>query len=106
MALPGAEPLCFNLGSPRWQLVYDGQVEVSIQCERQRTRDGSGAHHQYMGTFSLGAQLKALHNPETMLLISDAKTQLGELDALLDQGVSADGEVYSSRGDALQHLLP
>ena len=48
---------------------------------------------------ALGAQRRALHDAETVLLVDDRQAQLTELDRFLDQRVRADDEVQRTAGE-------
>ena len=48
---------------------------------------------------ALGAQGVALFDAEPVLLVDDDKAQVGEVDALLQQGVGADDDAGAALGD-------
>ena len=78
------------------QLVDDADVEIAVEGERQRARDGRCGHHQHVG-MRLAAlflhQLHALQHAEAVLLVDDDQAELVELHILFQQGVGADHQL-------------
>ena len=89
--------------SPRGQLVDDGDVQVSVQNQRQRPRDGSGGHDQHVGMAPLGGQGCPLGHAEAVLLVGDHQAQVGKFHAAGEQGMGANGKVDLSGGELFQN---
>jgi hypothetical protein len=54
----------------------------------------------------LGAQGIALLDAEAVLLVDDDETEVGEVDALVEQGVGADDDARGTAADVFQNLAP
>ena len=54
----------------------------------------------------LGAQRRALHDAEAVLLVDDREPELAERDRILDERMRADDEVERSAGELGLHLAP
>ena len=83
---------CHRLAAGR-QFVEHGHVEVTIQDERKRARDGCCRHDEHMRRFALGRQRGALRHAKAVLLIRHDRTQPSEGHALLDECVRADHDL-------------
>ncbi len=66
---------CNRLASGR-HLIHDAQVEIAIQRQRQRARDGRGGHHQQVRRAAFRAQQRALIYAETVLFIHHGQLQI------------------------------
>lgn len=89
------------------KLVDDADVEVAVEGHGQRSRNGCGGHHEYVrrgGTFL--PEFGALLDAETMLFVDDGQSETGELNAVFDQGVGADENVYLSGNEVGEQGLP
>ena len=86
---PGVDRL-----SARRFLGEPGNLHIPIGAEHQRARDRGCRHHQGIDAGAafrlLGGQTQPLMHAKTMLLIDHGERQIGELDVILDEGVSAD----------------
>ena len=58
-----------------------------------------------MGARALLAEGGALHDAEAVLLVDDGEGELGDIDALLDDGVRADDYVHLSGGQHEAHVV-
>src|SRR5262249_11500218 len=65
-----------------------------VDGHRETARNRGGRHYQHIRFISASDKLCALHNPESMLLVDDDEAEFGELHVLLNQRVSAYGEIY------------
>src|SRR5262249_41505089 len=88
------------------QLVNYRAVEVAVDGQGERPRDGRGGHHEQVRPVALRAEDGALLDTEAVLLVDDRQPEVGELDALLDQGVRADQEVDLAGRDRRRDLTP
>ena len=69
--------------------IDDTHIQVTVSRHRQGPRDGRSRHDQHMrGGIGLGPQFAPLGNSESVLLIDDRQTQILELHAGFNQGVS------------------
>ena len=60
------------------QLVDDGNVEIAVDDQSQRARDGRGGQQQQVRLRALGAQGGALGHAEAVLLICDDHAEAGK----------------------------
>ncbi len=72
--------------------IHDGEVEVAVDGQCQRARDGSGGHHQQVRMGAFAAQRGALFDAETMLFVNDGQLQVCKRDRVFDQRVGADDD--------------
>src|SRR5229473_3939045 len=81
-------------GASGRQLIENGNVEIAVESERERARDGRrGQHEDVRGVavrHGLIHQALALQDTETMLLVNGDKAETGELHVVFDQRVRAD----------------
>ncbi len=88
-----------NRLAPRRQLTQRGDLHVAEHGHRHRARDRGRRHHQDVRCRAgLGTKGVALLDAESMLLVNDYKTQLGELHMLLDEGMCADHDAGLTTG--------
>ena len=78
--------------APGWQLVNDRDVQLAIEGQAERARDGGGGHDQQMRVAALAHELLALRHAELVLLVNDHQAEVGQLEAGSEQGVGADEE--------------
>ena len=72
-------PARFNRRAAGRHLVDHGNVEIAVERERKRARNGRGGHHQHVGRMdALFDQPLALQHAEAMLLVHNHQAQLGE----------------------------
>jgi hypothetical protein len=92
------------------QLIDHGDVEVAVDGEGERARDGRGGHDEHVRRVgaegALLAQGGALHDAEAVLLIDDGEAEVVEADAALDQRVRAAGDVDLAALERLVDLAP
>jgi hypothetical protein len=85
--------LAARLGADRLaagrQLVEHADVEIAVEREGQRARDGRGRHHQHVGGLALGLEPRALRDAEAVLLVDHHQAELAELDGFLHERVRA-----------------
>ena len=71
----------------------DARVQVAVDRERQRTRDGRRRHDEQVRAGALRAQGVALAHAKAMLLIGDHKAKILVHHFFLDQGVSSNDHI-------------
>ena len=83
---------------PGGSLVERAGVEVAVEGECERARDGRGGHNQGV-RFGLVLlhQPEALHHAEAVLLVHDDEADFCELDFFFDERVRADHQVRVAR---------
>ena len=81
----------------RRQLVDDGHVQIAVEDQRERARDGRGGHDQHVGPLPLADQRRALPDAEAVLLVGDDEAEVPVFHILAEQGVRADDEVELAR---------
>src|SRR5713226_5246050 len=88
------------------QLVENGNVQVAIESERQRARDGRGGEHEDVRGVAVGGgfihQALALEDAEAMLLVNGDEAEAGEGNVVFDEGVGADDELGFAGADAIE----
>ncbi len=81
-------------------------IEIAVECERKRARDGRGGEDENVRRVAVGGglvhQTLALEDAEAMLFVDGDKTEARELDVILDEGVRADDELRFAGTDALK----
>ncbi len=82
----------------RRQLVEHAHVEIAVQGEGQRPRNGRRRHHQQVRVLALGLELGALGHSEAVLLIHHDQAQPAELHRFLHERVRADHAIHLTRG--------
>src|SRR5207249_9345653 len=84
-------------GAAGGQLVENGNVEIAVESERKRARDGRGGEHEDVrGVAMRGGfihQALALQDAEAMLLVNGDKTEAREFHVVFNQRVRADDEL-------------
>ncbi len=80
-------PAGLNGHAARRHLVDYGNVQITIERERKRTRNRSGRHYQDIGRSGLVHQLLALQNAEAVLLVHNHEPQPREFNLRLEQRV-------------------
>src|SRR6266700_3155176 len=90
----------------RRQLIEDGNVEVAVESERERARDGRGGEDEDVRRVAarggLVHQPLALEDAEAVLLVNGDKTEAREFDVVFDERVGADDELRFSGMDAIE----
>ncbi len=84
----------------------DGRhVEVAEHGHRDRPWDGCGGHDEHVWML-VGAHSEsvALLHAEPVLLVDDHQAEIGEVDALVEQGVGADDDASGSRRDLVEQV--
>ncbi len=88
------------------QFVEDGDVEVAVESERERARDGRGGEDEDVRRVAVGGgfvhEALALEDAEAVLLVDGDETEAGELDLVFDQRVRADDELGFAGADAFE----
>ena len=90
--------------SSRRHFVDHGDIQVAINRERQRARNGRSGHHQNIRGVALGRQPLPLHDAEAMLFVDDREAQLLPFDILFDQSVRADADLHQTGRQKLLQL--
>ena len=87
-------------------LVDDADVEIAVEGEGERARDGRRGHGEDVGVgddavgAGLAHQLEALLDAEAVLLVDDDQAEVGEVGLVLLQGMGADDELGFAAHDA------
>ena len=121
LAHPFVGSLTFPLGgaqervdrlSPLGQLAQNGEIEVAVVAERERSRDRRGRHVQHMSASArltpraLAIQRRPLLDPKPVLLVDDHDRQPVELNRLLDQRVGTDQQRQLAGRELRQEIGP
>ena len=88
----------------RRQFIDDADVQVAVDGQRQRARNGRRGHDQHVRVRAFFHQRLALLHAEAVLLIDDRQTQLLEFDIGFEQRVRADHDLGQPGGDQLLEL--
>ena len=81
-----------DLLPPGGKFVENGHIEIAIDHQRERARNGRCRHDEKMRVFPLGGERGALIDTETVLLVGDDETEVLILHIGREQGVRADDE--------------
>src|SRR4029077_9870784 len=88
------------------ELVEDGNVEIAIESERERARDGRGGEDENVGRVAVRCgfvhQALALEDAEAVLFIDGDEAEARELDIVFDERVRADDESRFAGADAFE----
>ncbi len=88
------------------QLVEDGDIEVAVESERERARDGRGGEDEDVRRVAVGGgfvhEAFALEDAEAVLLVDGDEAEAGELDLVFDQRVRADDELGFAGANAFE----
>ncbi len=76
------------------QLIEDGDLEMAIQRQGDRPRDGGSTHHQDVQIFALPLQMGSLNHPKAVLLVDHRQAEALKAHLILDQGVGSDYQVW------------
>jgi hypothetical protein len=57
----------------RRQLIDHGDIQIAVEGEGQRARNGRGRHDQHVGIDALLPEAEALHDTEAVLLVHDGQ---------------------------------
>ena len=91
------------------KLVEDGDVEVAVERERERARDGRGGEDQNVRSVAVCGgfvhEALALKDAEAVLLVNGDEAEARELDLVFDEGVGADDELGFAGADAFERGL-
>ena len=60
------------------QLVEHRDVEIAVEREGERARDGRGRHHEHVRALALAPQRRALGDPEAVLLVHHGQAEAPE----------------------------
>ena len=77
----------------RRQMRDDGDIEVAVNREAQRARDGRGGHHQQVRVVALAQEPLALRDAELVLLVNDDQAEALDGEGVFHEGVGADEEL-------------
>jgi len=58
--------------APGRHFVYDAQLELSVERQREGARDGRGGHHQHVRRNALFDQALSLEHAEAVLFVHDS----------------------------------
>src|SRR5882724_9708676 len=88
------------------QFIENGNVEVTIESERERARDGRGGEDENVRGVAVGGgfvhQAFALEDAEAVLLVNGDEAEAGEGDVVFDERMGADDELGFAGADALE----
>lgn len=80
--------------------VDGGDIEVAVEREGERARDGGGGHDEHIGDgVALGDESGALGDAEFVLFVDDGEAELRKADAVVEKGVGADENVGKVFGE-------
>ena len=65
-----------DLLPPGGELIENGHVEIAVDHQRERARNGRCRHDEKMRVFPLGGERCALIDTETVLLVGDDETEV------------------------------
>ena len=82
-----AKAACHDGRAVRRQLVNHREVEVAVNGQRQRARNGCRRHHQHVGRLPFANQRLALEHAESVLFVHNHQAQAPEFDVLFEQRV-------------------
>ena len=85
----------------RRQLVDHRNVEVAVDHQRQRARDGRCGHDEQVRVLTLGTQRRALVHAEAVLLVGHDQPEVLIRNVRREQRVRADGKVDLPRRELL-----
>ena len=83
----------------------DGNIQVAIQGESERARNGRGGHHQQVRIGALAHKLLALGDAELMLFVNNNQAELFGRECFLQQSVRADEKAQRARAERSQRKL-
>ena len=86
-----------DLPAARRHFVNHRHVEIAVQRQGERARDGCGGHHEDVRMQPFGSQHGALQDTEAMLLVDDHQAELPEPHVTLDERVGADHQLQGAR---------
>src|SRR4029077_851836 len=96
----------FDGGAAGREFVEDGDVEIAVEGERERARDGRGSEDQDVRSVAVGGgfvhEALALEDAEAVLLVDGHEAEPGEVNIVFDEGVRADDELGFAVGDAFE----
>src|SRR5580658_4122712 len=88
------------------EFVEDGDVEVAVKRERERTRDGRGGEDEDVRRVAVRGgfvhETFALEDAEAVLLVDGDEAEARELDLVFDESVRADDELGFAGADAFE----
>src|SRR5271165_1025390 len=88
------------------KLVEDGDVEIAIERERERARDGRGGQHENVRHVAVARgfvhEAFTLKDAEAMLLVDGNEAKAREVDLVFDQRVRANDELCLARPNAIE----
>ena len=88
------------------KFVEDGDVEVAVESERERARNGRGGEDEDVRRVAVGGgfvhEALALEDAEAMLLVDGDEAEARELDLVFDERVRADDELRFAGADAFE----
>ena len=68
---------------------YFGNVEIAVENERKRTRNGRRAHYEYVWDSAFGDERASLLYPETVLFVAHARRKIIKFHVALNDRVRA-----------------
>jgi hypothetical protein len=87
---------------PRGSLVQEGEVEVTVEGEREGAGDRRRRHDEHVGVLAHVGEGETLLHAEAVLLVHHHQAETVEAHAVLDEGVGADHELGRPLLDAQQ----
>src|SRR5712692_201986 len=94
-------------GAAGRELIENGNVQVAIESERERARDGRGGQHEDVGRVAVSGGLVhealALEDAEAMLLVNGDEAKAREFDVVFYESVSADDELGFAGTNAIEN---
>ena len=91
------------------KLIEDGDIEVAVERERERARNGRGGEDKNVRSMAVCGgfvhEALALKDAEAVLLVNGDEAEARELDLIFDEGVGADDELGFAGADAFESGL-
>ena len=79
-----------NAAPVRGHLIDDGGIQITVERQTERARDGRRGHHKQVRVAPLPQELLPLRHAELVLLIDDDETQIRHVEGRCDERVGAD----------------
>ena len=80
---------CLDGAAACRQLIHDGNVQIAIERQPERARNGRRREHEEVGVTALAHQRFTLGHAELVLFINDDQPEVGQIKTGGEQGVSA-----------------
>src|ERR1700688_2326703 len=96
----------FDRGAAGRQFVDDGDIEITVESERERARNGCGGQHQDVRRVPVNQgfihETFALQHAKAVLFVDGDEAEAGEFDFVFDESVSADDQFGFTGANAFE----